>query len=52
MVGPTVAFFELILVAILVAIPTILLLEVADASRFKGANFEILGKLLWGKHGH
>lgn len=52
MVGPTMAFFELILVAILVGIPTMLLLEVANASRFKGANLEILGKLLWGKAGH
>lgn len=48
LVGPSVAFFELLIVGILVALPTKLLLQVADASKFKGANMEILGKLLWG----
>lgn len=51
LVGPIIAFFMLIVIALLVAITTHFLLEIADDSKFKGSNYEILGKLLWGKAG-
>lgn len=51
-VGPVLAFLELILIGLIVAVTTYFLLEISNASKFKGANLEILGKLLWGKAGH
>lgn len=52
MVGPVLAFFMLLFIGFLVAITTHFLLEIADDSKFKGSNYEILGKLMWGKAGH
>lgn len=52
MVGPVLAFFMLLFIGFLVAITTQFLLEIADDSKFKGSNYEILGKLLWGNAGH
>ncbi len=51
MVGPILGFFGIFGVGIIVYLGTHALLEVADDSKFKGANYEILGKLLWGKAG-
>ena len=51
MVGPILGFFGLFLIGVMVLVATKALLEVADDSKFKGANYEILGKLLWGKKG-
>lgn len=51
MVGPILGFFGLSMIGIVVFLATQALLEVADDSRFKGSNYEILGKLLWGKKG-
>ena len=51
MVGPALGFLGLLIVGIVVFLGTQALLEVANDSKFKGANYEILGKLLWGKKG-
>jgi len=51
MVGPILGFVGLMVIGIVVFLGTKALLEVADDSKFKGANYEILGKLLWGKIG-
>ena len=51
MVGPILGFLGIFIVGIIVFLGTQALLEVADDSKFKGANYEILGKLLWGKTG-
>lgn len=51
MVGPILGFFILLVIAFIVFMATHLLLEIADDSRFKGSNYEIFGKLLWGKKG-
>ena len=44
-------FLGLLIIGIVVFLGTRALLEVADDSKFKGANYEVLGKLLWGKKG-
>lgn len=49
LVGPFLGFIILMFNGFLVFITTFLLLEIADNSRFKGSNYEVLGKLLWGK---
>lgn len=51
MVGPFLGFVVILFIGILVALSTHLLLEVADDSKFKGSNYEILGRLLWGRMG-
>ena len=51
LVGPIPAIFCLIFVAVIVFLATDLVLEVADDSRFKGANYETLGKMMWGQPG-
>ncbi len=51
LVGPILSFFGLLFIGLIVFLATQALLEVADDSKFKGANYEILGKLLWGKAG-
>ena len=51
LVGPIIGFFGQIFVAILVFLTTECLLEVANDSKFKGANYETLGKLVWGTKG-
>lgn len=51
LVGPILGFFGLIFVGIIVYISTQALLEIANDSNFKGSNYEVLGKLLWGKAG-
>lgn len=51
-VGPLLGFLTLMFIGFLVAITTLILMEIADESKFKGANLEILGKLLWGNAGH
>jgi len=50
-VGPILGFLGILIVGIVVFLGTRSLLEVADDSKFKGANYEVLGKLLWGKKG-
>jgi amino acid permease len=51
LVGPLIGFLGLIFIAVLIYISFKLLLEIADDSKFKGSNFETLGKLIWGKPG-
>lgn len=51
LVGPILAFFLILIIGFLVAVTTHFLLEIADDSKFKGSNYEVLGKLLWGRGG-
>ena len=51
LVGPILGFLGLIFVGAIVYVSTQALLEIANDSKFKGSNYEVLGKLLWGKPG-
>lgn len=51
LIGPVLGLIGITFVAFIVFLATKLLLEVADDSKFKGSNYEILGKLLWGVKG-
>lgn len=51
LVGPVIAISAQIIVAVLIYLCIRLVVEVADDSRFKGSNYETLGKLLWGNKG-
>lgn len=51
LIGPIPAFFGLLFIALLVYLATDLVIEVADDSKFKGANYETLGKMMWGRPG-
>lgn len=51
MVGPFLGFLIILFIGFIVFITTQFLLEIANDSKFKGSNYEILGKLLWGKAG-
>lgn len=51
LVGPFIAMFSIFLIAFIVYIATACVLEIADDAKFKGSNYETLGKLLWGKAG-
>ena len=49
--GPVIALIAQLIVGFIIYTSVRLLLEVADDISFKGANYETLGKLLWGKVG-
>jgi amino acid permease len=51
LVGTFLGLFGLLFIGVIVYLATELLLEIADDSKFKGANYEVLGKLLWGRKG-
>lgn len=51
LVGPILGFFTQIFIGIFVYLTTDCLLEVANDSKFKGSNYETLGKLVWGTKG-
>lgn len=51
LVGPLIAIPSMLLVSVLVFLATHCIIEIADDSKFKGANYETLGRLLWGKIG-
>lgn len=51
LVGPVIAITAQVVVAVLIYLCIKLVVEVADDSRFKGSNYETLGKLLWGNKG-
>lgn len=51
LVGPALATFSMLLIALLVYLATDCIIEVADDVKFKGANYETLGRLLWGRVG-
>lgn len=50
-VGSFLGFFIVILMGIIVSLATHLLLEIANDSKFKGSNYEVLGRLVFGKGG-
>lgn len=51
MVGSFLGFTIIIIMGFIVSLSTHLLLEIADDSKFKGSNYEILGRLVFGKGG-
>lgn len=50
-VGPLFAGILLVLVFIMGIVCTMLLLEVADHSKFRGDKYETIGELVWGLKG-